>query len=194
MKLSDAGWSNVAFRVAVPAIVVAAATAMACTSPVKAQSADLVLCDRLAADPADPDKPADVKGAPEIAQADIATAIKYCGIASAPRAGRCTSSGAPMPPAGNCRKPPPPGARRLTRVDIGHGRTRRAHGTGTGVTKDEAQARKLFERAGNAGNPRGVANLAALSGGAGTPSDPARRESCWRKPRRPMRKRNISSG
>jgi len=45
--------------------------------PAKAQSADLVLCDRLAADPADPDKPADLNGTREIAQADIATAIKF---------------------------------------------------------------------------------------------------------------------
>src|SRR6478736_9116821 len=52
-------------------------------SSVRAQSADLVLCDRIAADPADPDKPADVKGAPVIAQSDIATAIKFCKIASA---------------------------------------------------------------------------------------------------------------
>src|SRR5450759_2136186 len=48
-----------------------------------AQSADLVLCDRLAADPADPDKPADVKGTPVIIQSDVATAIKFCKIASA---------------------------------------------------------------------------------------------------------------
>jgi len=47
-----------------------------------AQSADLVLCDRVAADPADPDKPADVKGTPDIAASDIATAIKYCKIAA----------------------------------------------------------------------------------------------------------------
>src|SRR6516162_1017835 len=43
-----------------------------------AQSADLVLCDRVAADPSDPDKPADVRGVPDIAAADIATAIKFC--------------------------------------------------------------------------------------------------------------------
>src|SRR4051812_23133744 len=48
----------------------------------QAQSADLVLCDRLAADPADPDKPADVKGVADIAKADIATAIKFCRTAS----------------------------------------------------------------------------------------------------------------
>src|SRR5262249_55493454 len=45
-------------------------------------------------------------------------------------------------------------------------------GTGTGVPKDDAQARKLFERAAEAGNPRGVTNLAAISGG--TPADPGR--------------------
>ena len=47
-----------------------------------AQSADLVLCDRVAADPSDLDKPADVKGVPDIAASDIATAIKYCRIAA----------------------------------------------------------------------------------------------------------------
>jgi TPR repeat protein len=47
------------------------------------------------------------------------------------------------------------------------------YATGAGVAKDEAQARKLFERAAGAGNPRGASNLAAL-GGATTPSDPAR--------------------
>ena len=48
-----------------------------------------------------------------------------------------------------------------------------AYGTGSGVAKDEAQARKLFERAAQAGNPRGVSNLAALGGG-GAAADPAR--------------------
>ena len=47
------------------------------------------------------------------------------------------------------------------------------YGTGSGVAKDEAQARKLFERAAEAGNPRGVSNLAAL-GGSGAAADPAR--------------------
>jgi TPR repeat protein len=47
------------------------------------------------------------------------------------------------------------------------------YGTGAGIAKDEAQARKLFERAAEAGNPRGVTNLAALGGGTAS-SDPAR--------------------
>ena len=59
-----------------------ASTIASVDSPAKAQSADLVLCDRLAADPADPDKPADLNGTREIAQADIATAIKFCKVAS----------------------------------------------------------------------------------------------------------------
>src|ERR1039458_6485239 len=59
------------------------AVAIACLhAGAHAQSADLVLCDRLAADPADPDKPADVKGTPDVAPSDIATAIKFCKIAS----------------------------------------------------------------------------------------------------------------
>jgi TPR repeat protein len=42
-------------------------------------------------------------------------------------------------------------------------------GTGNGVAKDPAEARKLFERAAEAGNPRGISNLAALSGGSADP-------------------------
>jgi TPR repeat protein len=48
------------------------------------------------------------------------------------------------------------------------------YGTGAGVARDEAQARKLLERAAEAGNPRGVSNLAALGGGAGAAANPAR--------------------
>src|SRR5690242_20391122 len=49
----------------------------------RSQSADLALCDRLAADPTDPDKPAEVTGTREIAASDVATAIKFCKAASA---------------------------------------------------------------------------------------------------------------
>ena len=67
--------------------------------------------------------------------------------------------------------------------------------TGAGVAKDEAQARKLFERAAAAGNPRGVTNLAALPSSGGAPSDPGQgAEPCWQRRRRRIRpKRNISS-
>src|SRR5258708_15447650 len=93
-------------RIAFSAIAIAAAASLANPSQVNAQSADLVLCDGLAADPADPDKPADVKGAPDVAPSDVATAIKYCRIAggSSRRAlyqlGRAYAAGGQMGDAG----------------------------------------------------------------------------------------------
>jgi uncharacterized protein len=162
-------------RIAVLVIAMAAATWLAMPSPIGAQSADLVLCDRLAADPADPDRPADVKGIPEVAPADVATAIKYCKIAanSSRRAlyqlGRAYAANKQLPEAiAVWRKAADKGSTPAM-VELGV-----LYGTGVGVAKDDAEARKLFERAAQAGNPRGVTNLAALSGGGGTPSDPAR--------------------
>ena len=46
--------------------------------------------------------------------------------------------------------------------------------TGSGVAKDEAQARKLFERAAAGGNARGASNLAALSESGGAAPDPVK--------------------
>src|SRR5712671_6373723 len=157
--------------IAVSVIAIAAAPTLA-----RAQSADLVLCDRLAADPADPDKPADVKGVPDVAPPDVATAIKYCRIAagSSRRAlyqlGRAYAANRQLPEAiGAWRKAADKGSTSAM-VELGV-----LYGTGLGVARDEAQARKLFERAAEAGNPRGVTNLAALSGGGGgAPADPAR--------------------
>ncbi len=142
--------------------------------PAHAQSADVVLCDRLAADPSDPDKPADVKGVPEIAQADISTAIKFCKkiSASSRRAmyqlGRAYAASQQTGEAiAAWRKAADKGSTSAM-VELGV-----AFGTGAGVAKDEEAARKLFERAAEAGNPRGVTNLAAL-GGSAAPTDPAR--------------------
>src|SRR5258705_8597621 len=81
MKRSHAFSCAATGRISLAAIAVAATAFLANPSPVKAQSADLVLCDRLAADPSDPDKPADVKGTSEVAPSDVATVIKYCRIA-----------------------------------------------------------------------------------------------------------------
>jgi uncharacterized protein len=140
-----------------------------------AQSADLVLCDRVAADPTDPDKPKDVKGTADIAQFDIATAIKFCKVASASsrralyQLGRAYAANRQMPEAiGAWRKAADKGSTSAM-VELGV-----LLATGSGVAKDEAQARKLFERAADAGNPRGVANLAALSESGGAPSDPVK--------------------
>ena len=138
-----------------------------------AQSADLVLCDRVAADPADPDKPADIKGVAEVAPADIATAIKFCKRAAARsrramfELGRAYAANQQMPDAiAAWRKASDKGSTSAM-VELGV-----LYGTGTGVAKDEEQARKLFQRAADAGNPRGASNLAAL-GSASKPADPA---------------------
>jgi uncharacterized protein len=155
-------------------VALAAMLIAAMPDPAHAQSADLVLCDRLAADPADPDKPADVKGTPDVAPNDIATAIKFCKTAagSSRRAlyqlGRAYAANRQMPEAiAAWRKAADKGSTSAM-VELGV-----LYGTGEGVAKDEEQARKLFGRAAEAGNPRGITNLAAVSGG-GAVSDPER--------------------
>ena len=139
-----------------------------------AQSADLVLCDRVAADPTDPDKPADVQGAAVIAKSDIATAIKFCKTASGAsrralyQLGRAYAANKQTAEAlATWRKAADKGSTSAM-VELGV-----AYGTGNGVARDPDAARKLFERAAQAGNPRGVTNLAAISGGsAGAPANP----------------------
>jgi uncharacterized protein len=140
-----------------------------------AQSADLVLCDRLAADPADPDKPADVKGVAAISPSDVVTAIKFCRVAapSSRRAlyqlGRAYAANQQMSEAVAAYRKASDKGNTSAMVELGV-----MFATGNGVAKDEAQARKLFERAAEGGNARGVTNLSALSGDAGAPSDPVR--------------------
>jgi uncharacterized protein len=159
------------------------ALAIALHSTAYAQSADLVLCDRLAADPTDPDRPSDVKGVPEIAPSDVATAIKYCksavnakAAAASRRAlyqlGRAHAANQQVPDAiAAWRKAADKGSTSAM-VELGV-----LLATGEGVAKDEAQARTLFERAAEAGNPRGVMNMMALasqSGGGAAPADPVK--------------------
>jgi TPR repeat protein len=157
-------------RIALTAIVVALAPAWA-----HAQSADLVLCDRLAADPSDPDKPADVKGVADVAPSDIATAIKYCRTASSAsrramfQLGRAYAANRQTAEAVAAWRRAADKGSTSAMVELGvH------YGNGDGVARDEAEARKLFERAAQAGNPRGVTNLAALGGGSTASSDPTR--------------------
>lgn len=147
-------------------------------TPLRAQSADLVLCDRLAADPADPDKPADVKGVATVAAGDVVTAIKFCKQASGSRRamyqlGRAYAANRQGAEAiGAWRKAADKGSTSAM-VELGV-----AYATGAGAAKDEAAAAKLFERAAQGGNPRGVSNLAALSGKGGTaPADATRSRS-----------------
>jgi TPR repeat protein len=141
---------------------------------VRAQSADLVLCDRIAADPADPDKPANVRGVSEVAEGDIETAIRFCKAASAGsrralyQLGRAQLAARQYPDAmATFRRAADKGSTSAM-VELGV-----MYGTGTGVAKNPDEARKLFQRAAEAGNPRGVANLAAVSG-SGVAADPVR--------------------
>jgi len=187
MKQSRRLLSVATGRIALSAL--AAVVSLADPGRLRAQSADLVLCDRLAADPADPDKPADVKGVPDVAPADIATAIKFCKTAagSSRRAlyelGRAYAANRQSPEAiAAWRKAADKGSTSAM-VELGV-----AYGTGSGVAQDEAQARKLFERAAQAGIwRRSVVVLLhrRIRRGHG---------SFWQKPPRPMRRRSTSSG
>lgn len=150
------------------------AAVAAVPSRVHAQSADLVLCDRLAADPADPDRPADIRGVPAIAPGDIATAIKFCKTASAGsrralyELGRAYAANRQMPEAAAAYRKAADKGSSAAMVQLGT-----LYGTGSGVAKDETQSRKLLERAATAGNAQGAANLASLPGSSGQPPDPA---------------------
>jgi TPR repeat protein len=172
--INRSGIVSIAYNFSIGLLVLTIASLQYCSA--YAQSADLVLCDRLAADPADPDKPTDIKGTLNIAQPDVATAIKFCKVASAAsrralyQLGRAYAANQQFPEAISTYRKAADKGSTSAMVELGV-----LFGTGSGVPKDEAQARKLFERAAEAGNPRAVANLAALSnGGGGAPSDPVK--------------------
>ena len=140
----------------------------------RAQSADLVLCDRIAADPADPDKPADVKGVSEIAASDVATAIKFCKRVSASsrralyQLGRAYAADRQMSDAATAYRKAADKGSSAAMVELGA-----LLASGSAGAKDETEARSLFARAAAAGNARGAANLAALSADGGLATDPA---------------------
>src|SRR5260370_42599451 len=98
MKRSHALSSAATGRIALAAIAIAAAACLADPSQVQAQSADLVLCDRLAPDPSHPHKPADVKGPSDVPPSDGATPIKNCRVPANPS----------RPPLYRPRPPQPP--------------------------------------------------------------------------------------
>lgn len=132
---------------------------------------------------------------PEIAAADVATAIKFCKQAapSSRRAmfvlGRAYAANRQTSEAiAAWRKAADKGSS-AAMVELGV-----AYGTGAGIARDEAQARKLFEKAAQSGNPRGV----SISRHSATPAvarPPIRRRHarCSARPPRPMRRRSTSS-
>jgi TPR repeat protein len=140
----------------------------------EAQSADQVLCDRIAADPADPDKPADVRGVSEIAPSDVATAIKFCKRASASsrralyQLGRAYAANRQMTEAIGVYRQAAGKGSSAAMVELGA-----LLASGSAGAADVTEARTLFARAAQAGNARGAANLAALSTNGGGSSDPA---------------------
>jgi TPR repeat protein len=151
-------------------------------SPVRAatvQSADLALCDRIASDPADPDKPADVTGVADIAPADIATAIKFCKVAAGSKAasvgsrralyqlGRAYAANQQLPEAMAAYHKAADAGSTSAMVELGI-----MLATGSGVARDQAKAEELFKRAADAGNARGVINLIAMGENGGPSFDP----------------------
>jgi len=141
----------------------------------RVDSAALALCDRVAADPADPDKPAEVPGVAAVAPADVATALQYCKAAagSTRRAlyqlGRAYAASQQTPEAMAAYRKAADKGSTSAMVELGI-----LLATGVGAERDPAQARALFERAADAGNPRGVINLVALADNGGPAIDPAR--------------------
>jgi len=154
--------------------VIACLVALAIAPAAHAQSADLVLCDRIAADPADPDRPADVKGVADIAASDIATAIKFCKRASAGsrralyELGRAYAANRQMAEAMSAYRKAADKGSSAAMVELGA-----LLASGSAGPKDETEARTLFARAAQAGNARGATNLAALSADSGGSFDPA---------------------
>jgi TPR repeat protein len=66
-------------------------------------------------------------------------------------------------------------------------------GTGAGGPKDQAEARKLLERAAEAGNPRGVTISLLFPQMVVLHQIQAGQERCWRKrPKRTQRKLSIN--
>lgn len=144
--------------------------------PAIAAPADIATCDRLAAHPTDPDRPADVKGNLEIADADIPAALQACKAAAAspdaPRRiwmelGRAYEfARQPAQAAGAYRKA----------ADAGSSSAMAGLGAllinGNGIKKNIAEGRALTEKAANAGDIEGMINLGSLYGaGVGGTTD-----------------------
>jgi TPR repeat protein len=151
------------------------ALAAAPTQAAAQSAADVALCDRLAADPSDPDKPKDVTGVIEVAPADVATAIKYCrALAGKSRRamyqlGRAYAASQQWPDAIDAFRKAADKGSTSAMVELGV-----ALASGTGIAKDEVQAASLLERAAEAGNSRGAVNLAVLVNNGGAAADRTR--------------------
>jgi uncharacterized protein len=140
------------------------------------ESAEIETCDRLAAFPHDPDKPAGIAGNYQIPRPDIAAAVNACqaaaSAADAPRRiwfelGRAYEFNRQTAEALQAyRKAVDMGS---TSAMVGLGAM---YANGSGVKANPAEARKLIEHAAAAGNPAGMSDLGAMYGaGVGGPVD-----------------------
>jgi len=136
--------------------------------PAVAAPTDTATCDRLAAHPTDADKPADVKGSLEIADADIPAALKACkaaaAIPGAPRRiwmelGRAYEFNRQMSEAANAYRKAADAGSAAAMTGLGVLLIR-----GNGLKKNIAEGRSLIERAADAGDVDGMTNLASLYG------------------------------
>jgi hypothetical protein len=173
MPSKRSGAGSVAYTVAIGLL---ALTFTCPRSSVHAQSADVVLCDRLAADPTDPDKPKDVKGAHQIEASDVTTAIKFCKLASAAsrralyQLGRAYAANQQLTEAAGAYRRAAEKGSTSAMVELG---VLLADRIGAWPrTKPRRESCSSAPPAG--GNPRGTTNLAALneSGGAAPGSGP----------------------
>lgn len=161
---------------------IAMIVAMACNAVAHAQSADAVLCDRLAAHPSDPDKPADVRGVATIPAADIATAIKFCKVASSGNRRHMFELGRAYEANGQI-----PEAMAAYRKAADKGSTSAMASLGNLTSKSgggapDGQTRKMFERAAQAGDPLAMNNMGmAYATGDGVPKDPVRARELFTK-------------
>jgi len=174
------------FQPGLAAIAAAAIAALAGIGPVRAAPADIAECDRLAAYPDDPDKPAGVKGQYEIPRSDFRAALSACQRAAetpnAPRRimfelGRAYEfSRQPAVAVNAYRKAITAGS---TSAMAGLGGL---YANGAGVERNLIEARRLFQQAAAAGNPIGMTNLGSIYGaGLGVKADLAVARSWYAK-------------
>lgn len=174
--------------------VVCSVVLLAAAAPAHAQSADLVLCDRVAADPNDPDKPKDIAGARTIAASDVTIAIKYCKVASngSRRAmyqlGRAYEANGQVTDAVAAYRKAADKGSTSAMVDLGV-----IYANGAGVAKDVGQARNLFERAANAATRAASAIWRRSGTAAARPPIRRARVRCCRRRRTRRPRRSTSS-
>jgi uncharacterized protein len=165
--------------------ILLAAAALLAPMAARAET-DAETCDRLAAYPDDPDKPAGVGGNYEIPRDEIATALKACKAAAhAANAthrtwfelGRAYEFGRQHGEAAKAYRRAIEAGSTSAMVGLGG-----LYAKGAGVKADPVEARKLFEQAATAGNPLGMINLGSVYGaGIGVPVDFAKSRSWFEK-------------